>query len=323
MTNTSSRATVRIAVPMVALALTLSCGGSAPTDLDGDTDVTLAVLSITASDLASRIETIAHDSMGGRRTPSLGLEQTAAYVADQFLASGLRPGADGDFLQRFTVQSGLDAMNTIGWIEGADPSFSSEYVVFSAHMDHLGMGAPFQGDSIYNGADDNASGTAAILELAEAFGRFGVSPRRSIVFITFSAEELGLVGSRWYTENPTFSLDQTFGNINLDMIGRNWKDTIVAIRSPAQFGEVAERVATEHPELGLTVIDDPWPELSLLNRSDQFSFIRNGVPALFFTSGLHSDYHTPRDEPDRIDYEKTERVTRLLFFLALELTGYQ
>jgi len=97
----------------------------------------------------------------------------------------------------------------------------------------------------------------------------------------------------------------------------------VAIRSPAQFGEVAERVATEHPELGLTVIDDPWPELSLLNRSDQFSFIRNGVPALFFTSGLHSDYHTPRDEPDRIDYEKTERVTRLLFFLALELTGYQ
>ena len=245
----------------------------------------------TIADLASRIETIAHDSMRGRRTPSLGLEKTAAYVVEQFGASGLSPGADGGFVQRFTVQSDLDAMNVIGWIDGADPEFRS--------------------------------GTAAILELAEAFGRFGVRPRRSIVFITFSAEELGLVGSRWYTDNPTFSLEQTFGNINLDMIGRNWRDRIVAIRSPATFGEVAERVADEHPELGLTVIDDPWPELSLLNRSDQFNFIRQGVPALFFTSGLHTDYHTPRDEPDAIDYEKTERVTRLLFFLALELAGYE
>jgi hypothetical protein len=306
-----------------AIAMAAACGESGPTGLELTPEIEGALASITAGDLSTRVGLIAHDSMAGRGTPSTELQMTAAFVADEFQSAGLRPGGEDGYFQRFPLQGGSEATNTIGWIEGADPAFRSEYIVFSAHMDHLGVGLPLEGDTIYNGADDNASGTAAILELAEAFGRFGVQPRRSVVFIGFSAEELGLVGSRWYVDHPTFPLESTFANINLDMIGRNWRDTIVALRSPDELGETAERVARAHPELGLTVIDDPWPNLSLLSRSDQWSFIRNGVPALFFTSGLHVDYHTPRDEADRLDYEKTERVTRLLFLLALELAGSQ
>lgn len=324
MTNARARLAQTVAVAACsAVASTLACGDSGPAGPELTPEIEGALSSITASDLGGRVGAIAHDSMAGRATPSTGLEMTAAHVAAEFQAAGLRPGGEEGFFQRFPLQGGFEATNTIGWIEGSDPAFRSDYIVFSAHMDHLGVGPPVQGDAIYNGADDNASGTAAILELAEAFGRFGVQPRRSLVFIAFSAEELGLVGSRWYVDHPTFPLENTFANVNVDMIGRNWRDTIVALRSPEELGETAERVAEDHPELGLEVIDDPWPNLSLLSRSDQWSFIRKGVPALFFTSGLHIDYHTPLDEADRLDYEKTERVTRLLFFLALELAGYQ
>jgi hypothetical protein len=318
-----SRFTPALLLGTCSFALITACGESGPTGPELTPEIRQALASITANDLGARVGVIAHDSMAGRGTPSVGLDMTAAFVAEVFQSAGLRPGGEDGFFQRFPLQGGSETTNTIGWIEGSDPAFRSEYIVFSAHMDHLGVGFPVQGDTIYNGADDNASGTAAILELAEAFGRFGVLPLRSIVFITFSAEELGLVGSRWYVDHPTFPLENTFANVNLDMIGRNWRDTIVALRSPDELGEMAERIADDHAELGLEVIDDPWPNLSLISRSDQWSFIRNGVPALFFTSGLHTDYHTPLDEADRLDYEKTERVTRLLFLLALELAGYQ
>ncbi len=210
--------------------------------------------------------------------------------------------------------------NTIGWIQGSDPELRDEFVVLTAHMDHLGVGAPVEGDSIYNGADDDASGTAAIIELAEAFASLETPPRRSLVFMTVSGEELGLLGSAWYADNPLFPLAATVANINIDMIGRNWQDTVVAIgRQESSLGDMLEETVREHPEVGLTLIDDPWPEENFYRRSDHYNFARNGVPILFFFTGTHEDYHGPNDEPDRILYEKTTRITRLIYHLGYRI----
>ena len=212
---------------------------------------------------------------------------------------------------------GARAMNTIGWVQGSDPELRNEYVIFTAHMDHVGVGRPVDGDSIYNGADDDASGTAAIVELAEAFAAAEPAPRRSVVFMTVSGEEKGLLGSEWYAEHPVFPLDRTVAAVNMDMIGRNWDDTVAAVgKKHSTLGETVDRVAEENPELGLTVVEDPWPEQRFFYRSDHYNFARRGVPALFFFSGVHEDYHRPSDEPGKIDYEKTARVVRLLYLFG-------
>lgn len=214
------------------------------------------------------------------------------------------------------------ALNTIGWIEGSDPELRDEYIVFTAHMDHVGVGRPVDGDSIYNGADDDASGTATIIELAEAFASLPTPPRRSLVFMTVSGEENGLLGSAWYAEHPLFPTEETVANINIDMIGRNWEDTVVAIgRDESTLGDILERVLEEHAELGLAMIDDPWPEENFYFRSDHFNFARKGVPILFFFTGPHEDYHGPNDEADRILYDKTARIGRLIFFLGIEIAN--
>jgi hypothetical protein len=213
-----------------------------------------------------------------------------------------------------------DGLNTIGWLEGSDPGLQGEYIVFTAHMDHVGVGRAVNGDSIYNGADDDASGTAAIVELAEAYAAMPQRPRRSMVFMAVSGEEKGLLGSRWYSEHPLFPLEATVANLNLDMIGRNWRDTVVAIgREESTLGPTLLRVADEHPELNLTIIDDPWPNERFYFRSDHYNFARKGVPILFFFTGTHDDYHRPSDHPDRILYEKTSRITQLIYYLGLDI----
>lgn len=213
-----------------------------------------------------------------------------------------------------------EGLNTVGWIEGSDPVLRYEYVVFTAHMDGLGTGRPVAGDSIYNGADDNASGTAAIVELAQAFARAETRPRRSLVFMTVSGEEKGLWGSRWYAEHPLFPLGRTVANLNVDMIGRNWEDTVVAIgKGESSLGSTVDRVAAEHPDLGLAVIDDPWPAERFYYRSDHVNFARAGVPILFFFSGVHEDYHRPSDEPGMLGYEKMARIGRLMYHLGWEV----
>jgi hypothetical protein len=308
---------------VVGWAFLLVACGSDLTGPEADPAVQAAVLGITAADLRERIELIAHDSMQGRATASAGLEITSGYIVQQFLIVGLRPGGEQDYVQRFPVGAPpeIDAPNVIGWVQGSDPLLRDQYVVFSAHMDHVGIGAPVNGDSVFNGADDNASGTAAVLELAEAFALLDPKPRRSLVFIAFSGEEDGLIGSLWYTDHPTLPLASTVANVNLDMIGRNWTDAIAAISSSRYLVQTAEGVQEDHPELGLRVIEDPWPEQDLILRSDQYSFVRYGIPGALFTSGLHADYHQRSDEADRIDFEKTARVTRLMFYLGLRLAN--
>lgn len=211
------------------------------------------------------------------------------------------------------------APNTIGIIEGTDPVLKKEYVVFSAHMDHIGI-RPGQADSIANGADDDGSGTVGLIELAEAFSRPGARPKRSLLFIGVSGEEKGLWGSEYFAEHPTVPLAQVVADLNMDMIGRNWKDSIVAIgKEHSDLGETLNRVNAAHPELRMTAIDDIWPNERFYFRSDHFNFARKGVPILFFFNGTHADYHQVSDSPDKIDTEKMSRIIKLVFFLGQDV----
>ena len=214
------------------------------------------------------------------------------------------------------------APNVAAILRGSDPALRDEYVVLSAHLDHVGVGAPVNGDSIYNGADDDASGTTALVEVAEAFAALGVRPRRSIVFLHVSGEEKGLLGSAWYSDHPTVPLPQIVANVNVDMIGRNSPDTVVAIgRGYSTLGDVADRVAGAHPELGLELTDDLWPEERFFFRSDHFNFARKEIPAIFFFSGVHEDYHRPSDEVEKIDADKAARISRMIFYLVNEVAN--
>jgi hypothetical protein len=220
---------------------------------------------------------------------------------------------------RETVTDSLSAPNTIGIVEGSDPVLREEYLVFSAHMDHVGI-SPGARDSINNGADDNASGTAGLIELAEAFSRAGARPKRSVIFLAVSGEEKGLWGSRWFSEHPTVPLERLVANINLDMLGRNWADTIVAIgKEHSDLGATLERVNAAHPELRMVAIDDRWPEERFYFRSDHYNFARKGVPALFFFNGVHEDYHRVTDSAEKIDSEKESRILKLLYYLGREI----
>ncbi len=213
------------------------------------------------------------------------------------------------------------APNTIGILEGSDPVLRNEYLVFSAHMDHIGIRSG-QPDSIANGADDDGSGTVGVIALARAMSKMPVRPKRSILFLTVSGEERGLLGSSWYAEHPTVPLDRIVADINIDMIGRNWPDSIVAIgKEHSNLGATLERVNARHPELGMTAIDDRWPQENFYGRSDHFNFARKGVPILFFFNGTHADYHQVSDSPDKINYEKMARIVRLLFHLGEEVAN--
>jgi len=216
----------------------------------------------------------------------------------------------------------LTAPNVVGILEGSDPTLKNEYLVYSAHMDHTGVGRIVNGDSIYNGADDDASGTIGVVELAEAFSRLDPKPKRSIIFLTVSGEEKGLWGSEHFAANPPVPIAQIVADLNADMIGRNWKDTIVVIgKEHSDLGATLNRVNAEHPELDMTAIDDIWPEENFYSRSDHYNFARRGVPVLFFFNGTHPDYHQPSDELSKIDAEKESRIVKLLLYLGVDIAN--
>jgi hypothetical protein len=225
------------------------------------------------------------------------------------------------------------APNVIGVLEGSDPQLKSEYVFFTGHMDHTGVvgggGCPASGaDSICNGADDDASGTIGVVELARAFATLTPRPRRTLVFMTVSGEERGLWGSGYYANNPTVPLAQTVADLNMDMIGRyydnrpGWRDTIVVIgKQHSSLGEVANNVTRDHPELRMRLIDDIWPSENFYRRSDHINFARKGVPILFFFNGTHPDYHRATDSVDKLDAEKAARIVRMVFYVGLEVAN--
>jgi hypothetical protein len=223
----------------------------------------------------------------------------------------------------------INSQNVLAYIEGTDPQKKNEVVVVSAHYDHLGK----RGNDIYFGADDNASGTSAVLEIAQAMALAkakGVGPKRSVLCILMTGEEKGLLGSQYYTEHPVFPLANTVADVNIDMIGRvdtqhpdaNYTYVIGSDRLSTalhQINETANQTYT-HLQLDYTYNADDDPN-RFYYRSDHYNFAKNGIPAIFYFSGVHEDYHRPTDTPDKIMFDKAATIAQLAFYTAWELAN--
>lgn len=223
----------------------------------------------------------------------------------------------------------LESSNVLGIFEGTEKK--DEAVIITSHYDHLGK----RDSIIYYGADDDGSGTSAILEFAEAFAKIsaeGIRPKRSIVLMTVSGEEKGLWGSDYYSQNPVFPLDKTSVNINIDMIGRvesgrkedslNYIFVVGDNRLSSDLRTISEEVNTRTLNLTLDYkFNDPNDPQRIFYRSDHYNFAKNGVPAIFYFNGLHEDYHRPTDTPDKINYELLEKRARLIFYTAWEMAN--
>lgn len=231
------------------------------------------------------------------------------------------------------VQSTEEPMNNVAaYIEGSDPVLKNEYVVFSCHADHIGVTAK----GINTGADDNASGCAALLSMAEAFRSLENKPMRSILFLWFSGEEIGLYGSQTYINNPLVPLEKTVADLNMDMIGRvkGVADTsaenpmtgpkkvfVITDNQSKELLKIAEDVdKTSDLDLDYSLSGRNHP-LQLFSRSDHYNFVKHDIPVLFFTTGLHTDYHTPGDVVDKIDFNKMELVTRTMYQIGYNVAN--
>jgi len=222
--------------------------------------------------------------------------------------------------------------NVAGYIEGSHPELKNEIIVFSGHYDHIGG----SGDKINTGADDDASGCAALLSMAEAFQSLKKKPLRSILFLWVSGEEVGLFGSKSYVENPLFPLENTVADLNMDMIGRV-KGVADTTDGTPMTGPNCVFVITDSQSKELRAIADDVDKksrldfdyslsgkdhpLQLFARSDHYNFVEKDIPVLFFTTGLHTDYHTPRDIVEKIDFEKMELVTKTMYEIGLTLAN--
>ncbi|MEO6915651.1 MAG: M28 family peptidase [Chitinophagaceae bacterium] len=218
----------------------------------------------------------------------------------------------------FTEQFEYPSVNVIGKIPGTDPVLSKECVLFSGHQDHDGVRQPYGNDSIYNGADDNASVSVALLAIARAFHK--QPGRRSALFVWHGAEERGLLGSRWYAAHPTVDINSIVAVLNGDMIGRNNPDSAALLgaqsphRNSTELVEMALSANREGPKFKLdTLWDKATHNEGWYFRSDHLSYARIGIPSLFYTTLLHPDYHTPMDEASRIDVKKIEKVADWMY----------
>ena len=286
---------------------------------------TLTVSWKTAEDTMRRPALLEIRDADAART--LGLDPAALRAQPTRTARRLE-GVTLTYRPAYRELAAASAPNVIGILEGSDPQLKNEYVFFTGHMDHVGTPGAGEGcaarggDSICNGADDDASGTVAVIEAAEAFSRLSPRPRRSLAFMAVSGEERGLWGSEYFSEHPTVPLANIVADLNTDMVGRNWRDTIAVIgKEHSDLGATLNRVSAAHPELRMQAIDDIWPQENFYFRSDHYNFARKGVPILFFFNGTHDDYHEVSDSPDKIDAEKESRIVKLVFYLGLEIAN--
>ncbi|WP_455168916.1 M28 family peptidase [Aegicerativicinus sediminis] len=223
----------------------------------------------------------------------------------------------------------LKSHNVVAYIPGSE--LPNEYLIISAHLDHVGV----QDGEVYNGADDDGSGTISVLEIAEAFQKAvenGHRPKRSVVFLHVTAEEKGLLGSRYYADSdPVFPLDQTIANLNIDMIGRvdpkhendrNYLYIIGSDRLSSDLHQISEEVNNKYTKINFDyTYNDPKDPNRFYNRSDHYNFAKHNIPIIFYFNGTHADYHRPGDTPDKIEYDLMENRARLVFYTAWELAN--
>ena len=281
----------------------------------------------------------------GERAEGAGIIQAAlgAGGAEPLKSFALSPEKRLRMSVRLTAED-ASTQNVVGIVEGRDSVLKKEYVALGAHYDHVGTAArgygcrPVGSDSICNGADDDGSGTTALLAMAEAFSK-GKRPRRSVLFVWHAGEEHGLWGSEYFTEFPTVPLENVVAQLNIDMIGRSKRpgdtnprnrmlsgpDEIYVIGSRMMSTELAElSESVNRSLLGLKFnyhYDEPGDPERLFYRSDHFNYAKKGIPIIFYFDGIHEDYHQPTDSADKIDYEKLEKVTRTVFVTASELAN--
>ncbi|TPE40287.1 M28 family peptidase [Pontibacter mangrovi] len=258
------------------------------------------------------------------------LQQTAQNAS----TASFTPASDIRILMGRTTEP-LSTENVLGYMEGTDKK--DEVVVVTAHYDHVGIDEEAEGgDKIYNGANDDGSGTVAVIEMAEAFAqakKAGYGPRRSVLFMTVTGEEKGLLGSEYYSENPIFPLENTVADVNIDMIGRmdyehektndsNYIYVIGADKLSSELHQINEEMNEKYVNLKLdyTFNDENDPN-RFYYRSDHYNFAKHGIPIVFYFNGVHDDYHQPGDEPDKIIYPYAEKVARLAFHVAWELAN--
>ncbi|MBL4744977.1 MAG: M28 family peptidase [Flavobacteriaceae bacterium] len=290
--------------------------------------------SITITDLKNHLNKIASDEFEGRKTGTEGQKKAANYIRDFYSTNNiLSPLSNGTYFQPipkdfFRGRSDDDSENVLAFIEGTDKK--EEIIVISAHYDHLGV----RGRKIYNGADDDGSGTVAIMEIAQAFKiavSKGKGPRRSLLFLHVTGEEIGLFGSKYYVQNPIFPLKNTVTNLNIDMIGRvddahkttpNFVYVIGSGKLSKELKSVSEYVNKKYTHLSLDYkFDAPEDPNRFYYRSDHYNFAKNGIPIIFYFNGTHKDYHRESDTVDKINFEVLEKRTKLIFFTAWELAN--
>lgn len=288
---------------------------------------------ITVEELKEQLYYYASDEMEGRSTGSPGQKRAVNYLRDQYKKMGVPGGAPyGEYFQvvpgKAFGKPELSSENVLAYIEGRE--FPDEVLVISAHLDHVGM----KDGEVFNGADDDGSGTIALLELAEAFKQAvndGYGPRRSILFLHVTGEEIGLKGSSYYANNPVYPMENTIADLNIDMIGRidptqkDNPDYVYLIGSDMlsqDLHDISEAANKKSVNMRLDYTyngkNDPN---RFYYRSDHYNFAKNNVPVIFYFNGVHEDYHKATDTPDKIEYELYQRRIKLIFATAWDLAN--
>ena len=312
-----------------------SCNSAQHTTESKKTNVEYAN-TITAQDLKKHLYIYAGDEMEGRMTGSKGQKMAVEYIRNFYKKEGIAaaPGTN-DYFQNIPAsffksrRNSQPSENVIAFIKGSEKP--DEIIIISAHLDHVGMD---EEGNVFNGADDDGSGTVSIMEIAQAFQQAvkdGHPPKRSILFLHVTGEEIGLYGSRYYTENPLFPLENTVCDLNIDMIGRidpDKKDNpdylylIGSNKISQELQDISTDVNNKYIHLELDYkYDDPNDPNRFYYRSDHYNFAKNNVPIIFYFNGVHEDYHKMTDTPDKIEYDLMAKRAKLIFLTAWEIAN--
>lgn len=285
-----------------------------------------AVDSVSVESLKKNLTYIASDELEGRGTPSKGLDLAADYIAEQFKKAGVKPAVKGSYFQETDfIRNGAPARkvrNVVGIIPGSDPVLKDTFILVTAHYDHLGKRTVNGKEVIFNGANDDGSGTVSVIEVARAIGRAKSKPKRSIVFVTFWGEERGLLGSRYYGKNPVFPIESTVADINLEQVGRT-DDTegprVAAVSvTGADYSDLIDTMRAAGKLTGIEVQRHPRFSDPYFSASDNQALADQGVPAhTICTAFEYPDYHRPTDHVDKIDFANMAKVDRMVTLTVL------